>query len=183
MKDNKNIVVPFLHDISVPEWAVSEIFGERDENLPEEDRKALDSFLSRWIIMDYGENSCFCTPAVFYGDFDELAGTCLCCKCLPKFLGNAKLYRGDLVQRMGRTRAVFVFDNGKISERVFSCSRPHATLLANLHSLNSKVLRQDDIAGYMVFKGNDLIFASDKNFESLIPEAKKAFVYGLPSVF
>lgn len=183
MKDNKNIVVPFLHDISVPEWAVSEIFGERDENLPEEGRKALDSFLSRWIIMDYGENSYFCTPAVFYGGFDELAGTCLCCKCLPKFLGNAKLYRGDLVQRMGRTRAVFVFDNGKISERVFSCSRPHATLLTNLHLLNSKVLRQDDIAGYMVFKGGGLIFASDKSYESLIPDVKKAFVCGLPSVF
>lgn len=184
MKDNYNIVNPFLVDISVPEWVLSEIFGEPSESLTPEDREALEAFRNLWVIMDYdADTPYFCTPALFYGDLEPLAGTCICCKCLPAFLGNAKLYQGSLVQRMGRMRAVFVFENGKISESVYSFSRFRSTLLTNLHLLNLKVLQQDDLAGYMVFRGRDLVFATDKNFESLIPDATKAFAFGFPRTF
>lgn len=74
MKDNKNIVTPFLSKIAVPEWAVSEIFGEPDPDLlEEEDRKALKSFQSRWTVMDYGASPHFCTPALFYGEQETLS--------------------------------------------------------------------------------------------------------------
>lgn len=65
MKDNKNIVVPFLKRIYVPEWAVAEIFGEPDPDLSEEDQEALDSFCACWVIMDYGDEPHFCTLYAF----------------------------------------------------------------------------------------------------------------------
>lgn len=175
MKDNKNIVGPFLREICVPEWAISEIFGDPDEGLPEEDRKALDSFRARWTIMSCEPDSHFCTSGQFYAGRVALGGTCLTCRCLPNFFVNAKLYQGDLVQRMGKTRIVCIYNGLQIGGNAYQLSDSRMTLLETLKLFNDLTLQHSNAEGYLIFKREDLIFASNKKFESLIPQIREKF--------
>lgn len=175
MKDNKNIVVPFLSEINVPEWAVSEIFGESDPELTCEDRGALSSFQSRWVVMDYGDEPRFCTPDLFYRGQNVLSGTCLACKCLPKILANAKLYHGDLAQRMGKTRIVCIYNGLQIGGGAFKPQDFRSTLLETIKLYNAVVSAHPNGEGFLIFKRGELIFASNKKFESLIPQIREKF--------
>lgn len=179
MKDHKNIVTPFLSKIDVPEWAVSEIFGEPDPDLSGEDREALNAFRSRWTVIDYGEEPHFCTPELFYGEREALSGTCLVCSCLPRFFADAKLYQGDLVQRMGKTHIVHIYNGLQIGGRVFKHGSPHSTLLEAIRIYNALTQGHRNAEGYLIFKRGELIFSTNRAFEPLIPQIREKF----PHVF